>query len=138
MEQPVGTLLPLADTDQTVADPQQDVRGRAVVDSDGTKIGTVADLLVDSTDNAVRFLRVEHGGLLGIGATSVFIPVDAVRAVTEEAVAVDTSAHHVSGAPEYQPDLIDEREYYEQVYGYYGYTPYWTPGYFYPGFPVRH
>ncbi|MDY7085131.1 MAG: PRC-barrel domain-containing protein [Actinomycetota bacterium] len=135
MTQPTGTLQPLSETDQAVADPGQDVRGRTVVDSDGTKVGTVADLLVDTDEKKVRFLSVEHGGILGFGASSSFIPIDAVREVTETEVHIDTSSKHVSGAPPYDPELVEQREYLEQVYGYYGYPPFWAPGYFYPGFP---
>ncbi|GID27420.1 PRC-barrel domain-containing protein [Paractinoplanes brasiliensis] len=67
--QPTGTLQPLSETGQTVADPGQDVRGRTVVDSDGTRVGTVADLLVDTDEKKARFLSVEHGGILGFGAS---------------------------------------------------------------------
>lgn len=136
MAEPVGTLEQLSETDQMVADPGQDVRGRTVIDSDGSKVGTVADLLVDTGENAVRFLRVEHGGVLGFGASSSFVPVDAVRRVTDDEVYVDSSRDRIAGAPRYDPDLVDQNAYYEQIYGYYGYRPFWTPGYFYPGFPV--
>lgn len=136
MGEPAGTLIPLTDTGQMVADPAQDIRGRDVIDSDGEKIGTVADLLVDTAKNEVRFLRVEHGGLLGIGASSSFIPVEAVRRVTDDAVYVASSKRRVAGAPKYHPDLIGQRAYFEKVYGHYGYPPYWAPGYLYPGFPM--
>jgi hypothetical protein len=73
--------------------------------------------------------------VLGFGATSSFIPVDAIRQVTDDEVRVDSSKDRISGAPRYDPELVDERAYYEEIYGYYGYTPYWAPNYFYPGFP---
>ncbi|MEU4692341.1 PRC-barrel domain-containing protein [Actinoplanes sp. NPDC023714] len=136
MGEPAGTLTPLTDTDQMVADPAQDVRGRDVIDSDGEKIGAVADLLIDTGTNHVRFLRVDHGGLLGIGATSSFIPVEAVRRVTDDEVHVETPRNRIAGAPRYDPDLVAQRDYFEKIYGHYGYPPYWTPGYFYPGFPT--
>ncbi|MBM2622022.1 PRC-barrel domain-containing protein [Actinoplanes sp. LDG1-06] len=128
------TLQPLKETDQIVADPAQDIRGRRVVDSDGSEVGTVADLLVDAEESRVRFLNVAHGGILGFGATSSFIPIDAVREVTDDEVRIDTSKDRVSGAPRFDPELA-ERDYLEEVYGYYGHTPFWSPGYFYPGFP---
>jgi sporulation protein YlmC with PRC-barrel domain len=135
MGEPVGTLTPLTDTDQMVADPAEDVRGRDVIDSDGEKIGSVADLLIDTVTRNVRFLRVDHGGLLGIGASSSFVPVEAVRRVTEDEVHVGSSRDRVAGGPRYDPDLIGQRDYYQKIYGHYGYPPYWTPGYFYPGLP---
>ncbi|MFI5892719.1 PRC-barrel domain-containing protein [Actinoplanes sp. NPDC051513] len=135
MAEPLGTLTPLSETGQTVADPAQDVRGRAVIDSAGEKVGTVADLLVDA--DTVRFLSVEHGGILGFGATTSFIPVDAIERVTDDEVHVASAKDRIAGAPRYDPDLADQKPYYEDLYGYYGYPPYWTPGYFYPGFPPR-
>ncbi|MBG0561550.1 PRC-barrel domain-containing protein [Actinoplanes aureus] len=135
MEEPIGTLTPLSDTGQVVADPEQDLRGRTVIDSAGEKVGTVTDLLVDTAANAVRFLRVEHGGVLGFGATASFIPVDAISRVTDDEVYVESAKDRIAGAPRYDPDLVDQRDYYEKIYGHYGYPPFWTPGYFYPGFP---
>lgn len=64
-----GTLYRLGETDQTVADPAADVRGRTVVDRHGEEVGRVDDLLVDDRENRVRFPRVGERGLLGIGRT---------------------------------------------------------------------
>lgn len=50
-------------------DPDRDIRGRTVKDRDGNDMGTVDDLLVAASDQKIRFLRVEHGGVLGFGAT---------------------------------------------------------------------
>lgn len=86
-----GTLLRLSDSDQAVADPAQDVRGRTVSDCDGNQIGKVDDLLIDPVRKKVRLLRVEHGGLFGVGATPLFVPVETVERVTDDEVGVDRS-----------------------------------------------
>jgi sporulation protein YlmC with PRC-barrel domain len=127
MEETFGTLAALSDTRQLVADPADDVRGRAVVDSGGEKIGTVADLLIETETNHVRFLRVEHGGILGFGAQASFVPVEAIVRVAEDTVYVGSSKDHVAGGPRYDPDLIGERAYYEQIYGHYGQIPPYAP-----------
>lgn len=133
MEQPFGTLAALSDTGQLVANPADDVRGRSVVDSAGEKIGSVADLLIETETNHVRFLRVQHGGILGFGAKSSFVPVEAITRVTEDAVHVGSPGDHVAGGPEYDPDLVGERVYHEKIYGHYGQTPPHAPGSMYPG-----
>lgn len=125
-------LVRLSDSGQTVADPAEDVRGRKVYDTRGDELGEIDDLLVDTTDRKVRFLQVQHGGILGFGATASFMPVEAVARITEDAVHVNESRERVSGAPRYDPDLTDEPSYFETVYGYYGYPPFWGPGYFPP------
>ncbi|GAA1641532.1 PRC-barrel domain-containing protein [Actinoplanes couchii] len=135
MSEPVGTLTPLSDTGQIIADPAQDVRGRSVVDSEGEKIGTVADLLIDTGDNHARFLRVEHGGVLGFGATSSFVPVEAIREITDDLVRVGTSKEHIAGGPRYDPEFADQRAYYEDVYGHYQGIPGAAPGGYLRAFP---
>ncbi|MCM4083826.1 PRC-barrel domain-containing protein [Paractinoplanes hotanensis] len=87
-----GTLVRMKDSDKTIADPDRDIRGRTVRDRTGEDIGKVDDLLIDTEQEKIRFLRVEHGGLLGIGATPSFIPIDAITDVTGDEVRIDRSA----------------------------------------------
>jgi uncharacterized protein YrrD len=110
-ENRLSTLTELSDTGQTVADPAQDIRGRVVRDKDGGEIGKVDDLLVDGGHGKVRFLRVEHGGILGLGATSSFIPVEAIVRVTDDCVYISQSGQRISGAPRYAPELADASQY---------------------------
>jgi sporulation protein YlmC with PRC-barrel domain len=104
----------------------QDIRGRTVLDRDGNEIGKVDDLLIDTDENRVRMLRIEHGGVLGIGATPLFVPAEAVQQLTEDEVHIDQSRADVADAPQYDPELVDQESFYSDVYDYYGYLPYWT------------
>lgn len=70
-------------------------------------------------------LRVKSGGLLGLGATTFFVPVEAITEIGEDFVRIDQSSQHVTGSPPYDPELVDEGAYYDAVYGYYGYTASW-------------
>ena len=130
-EEPQLTLLDLDDTDLTVADPKDDVRGAKVVDRDGEEVGDVDGLLIDDQEKRVRFLQVGSGGFLGLGKKERLIPVDAVTAV-DDAVHIDMTRQHVAGSPEYDPTIERQCGGY---YDYYGYTPYWAPGYAYPAYP---
>lgn len=132
-----ASLIMLSDSDRTIADPAEDIRGRRVCDKHDNDLGKVDDLLVDADEGKVRMLRVEHGGLLGFGATPSFVPVDAVTRITDETVYVAQSRDEVADAPRYDPDLTDETEYYGSLYGYYGYPPFWVSGYVYPGYPTH-
>lgn len=129
------SLTRLSDSDQILAEPAEDIRGRHVQDRDGETLGKVADLLIDSEHGKVRFLVVEHGGVLGFGAKSSFIPIDAITRITDDVVYVGEPRNRIAGAPPYDPDLIEEPDYYRSMYDYYGYTPYWGAGYVYPGYP---
>lgn len=130
-------LVPLSDTDLVVAGDDADVRGRTVVDRNGDEIGEVDGLLVDTDEKRVRFLQIGSGGFLGIGERKQLVPVDAVTRVGDEEVTIDKDREHVAGAPVYDPQLEQARDrgYYEGLYGYYGYPPFWGPGYRYPRFP---
>jgi sporulation protein YlmC with PRC-barrel domain len=123
-----GTLMRLGDSTHMLADPGQDIRGRKVVDQEGNEIGKVGDLLIDTEHHKVRLLRVEHGGLFGVGVTPLFIPVETVERVTDDVVGIDQSRRSVAEAPEYDPELIDGDEHMTELYRHYGYAPYWATG----------
>jgi sporulation protein YlmC with PRC-barrel domain len=123
-----ATLRKLGDAGLTVADPSQDVRGKRVIDSWGEEVGKVDDLLLDDRERQVRFMRVASGGFLGIGGSHFLIPVEAIVAITDGEVRVNQARDRIAGSPRYDPDLADEG-YWGELYGYYGYTPYWAPGY---------
>ncbi|QIX53947.1 PRC-barrel domain-containing protein [Rhodococcus sp. DMU1] len=122
------TLIDLDDTDLTLVDPADDIRGRAVYDRDGDKIGTVDGLLVDEQRNTVRLLRIGSGGFLGLGKTDRLVPVDAVARIDPDAVHLDRTRGHVAGSSPYDPELAHASQYYADLYGYYGYRPFWGPG----------
>lgn len=132
----MGTLVKLSDAALTVADPAEDVRGLQVVDRHGEEIGSVDDLLLDDRENRVRFLQVAHGGFLGIGEEHFLVPVDAVTRIDADHVHIDRERSKLSDVPGYDPDLAEAPDYYPGVYGWWGYGPYWGPGYTYPGYPV--
>jgi len=133
-ETPVA-LVKLGDTDLTVRDAAADVRGRTVVDRTGEEIGEVDGLLLDRQETKVRFLEVAAGGFLGLGERHFLIPVDAVTRIDDDHVHVDQERQRVVGAPAYDPALTREQTYYEDLYGHYGYAPYWGAGYAYPAHP---
>jgi sporulation protein YlmC with PRC-barrel domain len=123
-----------------VARPAGDynVRGRKVLDNTGKNVGTVEGLMVDDVQNKVRFLQVECGGFLGLGATHVLIPVDAITRIGSDEVTIDRGGEHLRGAPRYDPALVDtaDERYWHGVYGYYGFAPFWGMGYMYPPYPL--
>lgn len=128
-----GALVRLKDTELTV-EPAEDIRGHNVYDREGEEIGHVDDLLVDDREGKVRFLQIAAGGFLGLGERKFMVPVDAVTRVQDGEVRIDQTRERVVGTPEYDPEVVEER-YWDDLYGYYGYTPFWAPGYTYPGYP---
>ena len=131
-----ATLVRLDDTDLTLADSSDDVRGRAMIDSHGDEVGEVEGLVIDQDDRRVRLLEVGSGGFLGLGKQKVLVPVDAVTAVDDK-VHIDAEREHVARGPAYDPELVLDRTTTAGFYDYYGYAPYWSAGYMTPGFPYR-
>ncbi len=129
-----ANLYKLSDSTLTVADPAEDIRGRQIVDSGGEEVGKVDDLMIDDREGRVRFLLAGSGGFLGIGETKFLIPVDAVTRIMGDTVYINQTRERVAGAPRYDPELAD-LSYWDGLYGYYGYAPYWAPGYVYPAYP---
>lgn len=133
-----AVLRVLGESGKTVADPRADIRGLTVVDSAGEDIGTVEDLLVDDEEERVRFLRVGAGGFLGIGREHLLVPVEAVVDIADERVTVSRERARLGDAPGYDPELAESYDagYYGALYGWWGFTPFWNPGYIHPGYPA--
>lgn len=131
-----ANLLRLSDTELTVAEAAEDVRGYVVLDRGGEETGHVDDLMLDDKEHKVRFLQVASGGFLGLGERKFLIPVDAVTRIHDNHVNIDQTREYVAGSPEYDPKVVPEPTYYDSLYGYYGHSPFWAPGYVYPPYPV--
>lgn len=83
----------------------------------------------------MRFLQVASGGFLGIGETKFMIPVDAIKRIDEGTVHVDQTRERLAKAPKYDLDLVMKQTHWNDLYGYYGYAPFWGSGYIYPPYP---
>ncbi len=132
-----GRLVRLSESYRTIADPAADVRGRTAVDSFGEEVGKVDDLLIDDREDKVRFLRIGAGGFLGIGKEHFLVPVEAVEVVEPGRVRISRDRATLTDAPVYDPELAEDPGYYTGVYGWWGYGPFWAPGYVYPPYPYR-
>ena len=120
-------LVKLDDTDLVLSDPNDDVRGRKVLDSFGDDIGHVTNLFIDNAERKVRFLQVGAGGFLGLGERQFLIPIEDVARITETTVHVNHSRDHVVKSPAFDPSLTTWRDskYWNLYYGHYGVTPNW-------------
>ena len=82
-------LVRLGDSDFVPANPEDDLRGKAVYDAQEQRIGSVEDLYIDRHEREVRFLEVGAGGFLGIGEKPLLVPVEAVTQVAEDRVTIE-------------------------------------------------
>ncbi len=82
-------LIRLGDSDFVPANPENDMRGKDVYDTEGQRVGSVKDLYIDRHEREVRFLEVGAGGFLGIREKHYLIPVEAVTQVAEDWITVE-------------------------------------------------
>jgi hypothetical protein len=115
------------DDSMTPAAGERDVRRYSVVDANNDPIGKVVGLYVDELAK-VRFLHVRGRGFLG-GDTDWLVPLEAVDRVTGSSLYLSHSRTRVSGAPPYDPTLVAKRSYWSDLYGWFGYPPYWSGTY---------
>lgn len=111
-----GRIVPLNELDDfKVAEGDPDVRGWDVVASDGTTIGRVANLLVDTTAMKVRYLAVERdtGWFDTSDQPDVLVPIGAARLDRDdEQVRVDSLAStDFRTLPGYRRDAGVTRDY---------------------------
>jgi sporulation protein YlmC with PRC-barrel domain len=111
-----------------LANPTADLRDREVLDCDGHRVGTVADLLVEPDTGTVRLLEVEDGGgVFGIGRKSRLVPVEALSGGDPRTVYVERPRAEILAVDPYRPAEGDaEEDQYAAVYAAYGITPYWS------------
>ena len=82
-------LVRLGDSDFVPANPEDDLRGKAVYDAQGQRVGGVEDLYIDPQEREMRFLEVGVGGFLGIGEKNYLAQVEAVVEVAEDRVTIE-------------------------------------------------
>ncbi len=119
-------LLALAEAQVSLADECDDVRGLAVLDANGHRVGEVDDLMVDQAERRARLLVVASGGVLGLGAHRRLVPVEAVARVSDH-VRLDLAAEMMPS--DVEPDATAEPGDFESVYQRYGCTPFWEASY---------
>lgn len=115
----------LSDSDLELADGERDVRGLDVTDANGEEMGTVTGIYVDPTEAKVRFIQVRGGGVLGLGDREHIIPTEAIDRIDDDKLTISHRREYVMGGPTYDPTLVPQRSYWDNVYGYYGYPMFW-------------
>lgn len=78
----------LKDAGLTLADSDQDIRGRKVVDQNGFDVGHISALFIDVAERKVRMLEIRARGFLGIGDRYFRLPIDAITKVAKDEVGV--------------------------------------------------
>src|SRR6195952_6076168 len=94
----------------------QELQGRTVLGSDGSKIGKIADLYDDESGGAPIFATV-HTGLFGTRTT--FVPMTQAQLQGDDVV-VPYTKDVVKGAPSVEADAEISPQEEQEIFSYYG------------------
>ncbi len=105
------------------------VKGTAVYNGRGEKLGTVDDVMLDKQRGNVAYAVMSFGGFLGMGEKHHPLPWDVLSYDEDQnGYVVNLSKEQLEAAPTIdrgQTDRLYDRNYGESVYSYYGVSPYW-------------
>jgi hypothetical protein len=100
------------------------IKGYTIAATDG-RIGTVSDILFDDSSWRVRWVVVDTGNWLP--GRKVLLPLSALGRLNENGseFAVKLTMQQVKDSPESGTDRPVSRQIEANIYGYYGWQPYW-------------
>jgi sporulation protein YlmC with PRC-barrel domain len=108
----------------------ESMKGGHVKGTQGEDLGTIREVMIDLSAGRVAYAVVSFGGFLGIGARSVALPWDALRASSyADEYVTDISKDRLKEAPSFDRSKWSsgaDQNFLNNLYTYYGCTPYWN------------
>ena len=101
------------------------VEGTAVYNRKGEKLGMISNFMVGKRNGRVEYAVLSFGGLFGMGERNYPLPWDVLTYDPDQGgYVVDLDKDRLKEAPSYEcgSDPTYDRNFGEQVYGYYGIT----------------
>ncbi len=97
------------------------VEGTAVYNHNGDKLGSISHFMVGKRDGRVSYAVMSFGGFMGLGTEEYTLPWEKLEYDTNKGgYVVDVSKEQLEQAPRYNRDTDYDRNYYDDVSGYYG------------------
>ena len=99
------------------------VKGTAVYNPHGDKLGSIDDLVIDKLSGRVRYAALEFGGFLGVGGDRYPLPWNMLKYDTRlDGYVVPIQKAQLEKAPRYSQTSMPEYsdDYGRKVYDYYG------------------
>ncbi|HEU0164678.1 MAG TPA: PRC-barrel domain-containing protein [Thermomicrobiales bacterium] len=112
-----GNLVSLRDSAMTIANRDDDIRGRHVVDANDGEIGWINDLLLGDDAGEISYLDVTCGWFFGYWRSHELIPVIDILDIDDETVHIDRAAGEHPHLPAYHPALTEHTEQHEERHG---------------------
>jgi sporulation protein YlmC with PRC-barrel domain len=105
------------------APPHHELRQKRVLDSEGSVVGTVANLYVEEQSRQLRFLDVLTSDFLGLERKHHLVPIEAVIEEDPGSITLGVDQETVKRAPTFaNPHLVPDEDYLRTIRGHYGYA----------------
>jgi sporulation protein YlmC with PRC-barrel domain len=103
-----------------------DLAGTPVRNLQGEEVGKIDDFVFDS-EGRISFAIVGYGGFLGIGQNLVAVPVNSLSYGEDPRhFVLDTTKEKIQSAPLFSRKTLDDPNWANSVYRYFGQQPSWT------------
>jgi sporulation protein YlmC with PRC-barrel domain len=99
------------------------VEGTAVYNTDGEKLGSIDDLMIDKRSGEIRYAVMEFGGFLGMGTDRYPVPWRVLKYSNDKGgYVVPLAKSALEQAPKYRDDAIPpyDKVYSSRIDSYYG------------------
>ncbi len=116
---------------QTGQQSQQNIRsadeleGMAIQNTQGEKLGKLAQVLVDLQAGKIGYAVVSSGGVLGMGESKYIVPFKAIKVGPQNNLILDIPADRLKEAPQGNVEQALNREQGREIHQFYGVSPYW-------------
>lgn len=119
-------MTPVSETSRNVISSER-VEGTAVYATNGDKLGTIDDLMIDKLSGQVCYAVLEFGGILGIGTDRYPVPWSMLDYdTTREGYVVPLDKDTITKAPSYKAEEVHDAydaDYSRSINSYYGVGP---------------
>jgi sporulation protein YlmC with PRC-barrel domain len=103
--------------------------GDSVVNAAGEDLGKIEDFMLDLPNGRIRYAVLSFGGFLSMGDKQFAVPAEALKIDTKNhSLVLDIPKKRLESAPGFDKDNwpdTSETGWQNEVYEFYGSTPYW-------------
>jgi sporulation protein YlmC with PRC-barrel domain len=105
-----------------------ELTGRDIIDANNENVGQIGDLYLDYDEHTIRYVSVDVGGFLGMGAKTVLVPFERLQwSADGDHLLLPVERRVLEEAPEFDPQAGSyDQAYEEQIAGIWETEQYWS------------
>ena len=103
--------------------------GDSVVNLENESLGTLKEIMIDTETGRIAYAVLSFGGVLGVGEKLFAVPWSSIEVdAANKRLLMNVDKERLRSAPGFDKNnwpAMSDRAWGEEVYSYYGATPYW-------------